>query len=407
MESIKDNKNTKSKTKSVKSQTDWLKTLEISNAANEDLKEIWEILLTSYTLKVSRKRGKRNENKNELVKGKIIFANNSKATKTKSHFDNQITYEDLQKILLQKRAEKGKLDQKNRTKENAEVFTPLWVCNKQNDLVDQEWFCKKSDLFLAENNEQLLLLLDKEGWEKYQEYILLPRMEITCGEAPYLVSRYDVTDSNLQINPINSRIGLLDRKLRIINHFIAKENKDEWIKWVTKAFQSIYGFEYQGDNLLLARINLFNTFCDYYKDKFNQDPSILNDKKLLIEVAKIISWNLWQMDGIEYCVPYSNNKSSKKEVAEDNGAFNEDWNDKIAKAFNNHQKEDDQNSAQFCIIKDWFLGKHPKDNKNSDFTDNLDNTLYFKNFMNTKDKLKADELKQVGKLSLVVSTDNN
>ena len=41
------------------------------------------------------------------------------------------------------------------------------------------------------------------------------RMEITCGEAPYLVSRYDTTTG--EPIPIGRRIGLLDRKLCVIN----------------------------------------------------------------------------------------------------------------------------------------------------------------------------------------------
>ena len=41
------------------------------------------------------------------------------------------------------------------------------------------------------------------------------RLEISCGEAPYLVSRYDtVTGETI---PISQRIGLLDRKLRVIS----------------------------------------------------------------------------------------------------------------------------------------------------------------------------------------------
>ena len=30
--------------------------------------------------------------------------------------------------------------QNNRTKEKAEVFTPSWVCNRQNNLIDEQWF---------------------------------------------------------------------------------------------------------------------------------------------------------------------------------------------------------------------------------------------------------------------------
>jgi hypothetical protein len=39
-------------------------------------------------------------------------------------------------------------------------------------------------------------------------------MEISCGEAPYLVSRYDTVSGN--IISVDDRIGLLDRKLRVV-----------------------------------------------------------------------------------------------------------------------------------------------------------------------------------------------
>ena len=39
--------------------------------------------------------------------------------------------------------------------------------------------------------------------------------------------------------------------------------KYEWLKWALRAFQSVYGYEYQGDNLLIARINILMTFVEY------------------------------------------------------------------------------------------------------------------------------------------------
>ena len=41
-----------------------------------------------------------------------------------------------------------------------------------------------------------------------------PRLEMTCGEAPYLVSLYDTTSG--ERIPTRQRIGLLDRKLRVV-----------------------------------------------------------------------------------------------------------------------------------------------------------------------------------------------
>lgn len=86
----------------------------------------------------------------------------------------------------------------------------------------------------------------------WTDYVLSTRLEISCGEAPYLVSRYD-TITGQPINIID-RIGILDRKIRVINENTYTEN--DWMYWVLKAYQSIYGFELQGDNLLLARENL-------------------------------------------------------------------------------------------------------------------------------------------------------
>ena len=51
--------------------------------------------------------------------------------------------------------------------------------------------------------------------KQWKNYIDARRMEISCGEAPYLVSRYDtVTGTSIKLN---ERIGLLDRKLRVVN----------------------------------------------------------------------------------------------------------------------------------------------------------------------------------------------
>ena len=61
----------------------------------------------------------------------------------------------------------------------------------------------------------------------------------------------------------------------------------------------MYGFEFQGDNLLLARENLLYTFIDYMRYALKRTPTLNELKK----VATIISWNLWQMDGLTYGPP--------------------------------------------------------------------------------------------------------
>ena len=203
--------------------------------------------------------------------------------------------------LIQPRASKAQEEQLKRTREKAEVFTPSWVCNKQNNMIDTEWF-SRTNVFNFECNKswrpkmEKIIFPNTKG-KTWQDYIEDNRLEITCGEAPYLVSRYDSVTG--QILPIILRIGLLDRKLRIVS-----ENTDteaDWFEWAEKAFQHTYGYDYQGDNVLLARENLLYSFVDYYLDKFSKEP----DRKKLRRIAHIISWNIWQMDGISMTSPFT------------------------------------------------------------------------------------------------------
>ena len=66
-----------------------------------------------------------------------------------------------------------------------------------------------------------------------------------------------------------------------------------------KGCQAIYGFEFQGDNLLLAREAMLWSYREYYNDRWGRYPIAPALKK----IAEIISWNLWQMDGITYGLP--------------------------------------------------------------------------------------------------------
>ena len=101
----------------------------------------------------------------------------------------------------------------------------------------------------------------------------------------------------------------MDRKLRVINENTNTE--DEWYKWVIRAYQSTYGYEYQGDNLLLARENLLYTFIENMEHKFSKKPS----DEQLIEIAKIISWNIWQMDGITMTAPFSERPKNNTQIS--------------------------------------------------------------------------------------------
>lgn len=201
--------------------------------------------------------------------------------------------------IIRPRVVKDTKEQTKRTKEKAEVYTPSWICNKQNNLIDAAWFGRK-DVFNISNNQVWSAVKEPIKFPKnkdWRKYVDTKRLEISCGEAPYLVSRYDtVTGKEI---PIIERVGLLDRKLRVVNENTIAE--EDWFKWAKRAFESIYGYEYQGDSLLIARENLLYTFIENMEYKFSHKPS---EEQLQI-IARIISWNIWQMDGITMTAPYS------------------------------------------------------------------------------------------------------
>ena len=210
--------------------------------------------------------------------------------------------------IIKPRSKKTNEEKNKRIKENAEVFTPSWVCNNQNNLVDDAWFGRKN-VFNKSDKDSWETVEDKITFPKnksWQDYINSNRLEISCGEAPYLVSRYDSVTG--KIIKIKDRIGLLDRKLRIVSENI--DDESEWVEWSIKAMKSVYGYDWQGDNVLIARENLLYTFIDYYKDKFSKKPGL----ELVEKVADIISWNIWQMDGLKFVIPNSCKNEKKVEL---------------------------------------------------------------------------------------------
>lgn len=164
--------------------------------------------------------------------------------------------------------------QLERQRNKAEVFTPSWVIKLQVDAA-------------LEDMEELSLV----------DFIKTKWLEITCGEAPYMVNRYDMETG--EVIPLKERSGFIDVKFKKLNQEI--ESEEEWMKLAFEIYKASYGYEYQGDSLLLARENLILTFIDNYFYMFGAFPK----EKLLLEITKITSLNVFQMDGLTYEVPFS------------------------------------------------------------------------------------------------------
>lgn len=187
------------------------------------------------------------------------------------HYTEDIMKELIASKQLNYRVRKSIEHQKSRTKKNAEVFTPSWVC------------------------DQMITMCEPP--KDWQEFVLSTWLEITCGECPFITSRYDATTG--ETIPLYERIGVLDRKMHAINKNV--DDKREWTKWTERAFKTTYGYEFQGDNLFIARVNVLRCFVDYYRDKWNEIPS----KDTILKMINIITWNFWQMDGLKDTIPFT------------------------------------------------------------------------------------------------------
>ena len=281
--------------------------------------------------------------------------------------------------MIRPRAVKSKREQTQRAKDKAEVFTPAWICNAQNNLIDEAWFGRKEGLFNSPdpedphkwiNNEEPISF---EGTGKdWKDYVADMRLEITCGEAPYLCNRYDAVTGEYN-KDVKFRIGMLDRKLRIVSEN-TKDSK-EWILWAKVALRSTYGFEWQGDNLLLAREALFFTFEEHYIARFGEKKFNQNKMRMMPGVAYIVSWNVWQMDGLTYGLPgYADDIKRRLARVEEHRKQMEEYNKTMQAREANMQGslfgeefwgypkvcqpvlEPAGLHEQFCIIKDFLDG---------------------------------------------------
>lgn len=297
--------------------------------------------------------------KDHTTQKNIFWATDSYAAKGEGYtYFEAITAEHItgeNGNVIRPRAIKSKEEQTERTKGMAEVFTPSWVCNAQNNLVDEAWFGRK-DVFNVEDT-------DKHTWKSvttpinfpegktWKDYVRATRIELSCGEAPYLASRYDTTTG--AFIPLEQRIGMLDRKLRVISENTTSSG--EWLKMAQEAYKNIYGFEWQGDNLLLAREALLISFIEYYEAKFGKRPL----EKSIEYIAYIISWNLWQMDGLKGVVPCScqhNVKVIKTDL------FGEK--EEIEVCSGCRKEIFKEHNGIYCLIKDWG-NKDPRTGKNN------------------------------------------
>lgn len=206
--------------------------------------------------------------------------------------------------LIQPRAARSAACKLSRARKQGEVATPFRVC--------------------AQMCAYLKKQMARKSWQKR---ICARVLEIACGEAPFLATRYDLESG--KIIPLPDRCGLLDQKLRLVCE--SADNRRDWREWAFKALQSTYGYEYQGDNAIIARANILLTLRDWHLHKFGEAPDI----GFFAKAAWIVSWNIWQMDGLQGVIPHGRPEKSDRQA----GLFGE------------------TKKSDACLIKNWQTGK--------------------------------------------------
>ena len=84
----------------------------------------------------------RTTNKNILWATDMYESHGIKYSASSSITIDQITGRNGQ--VIKPRTRKSKIDQEKRIKSKAEVFTPAWICNEQNNIIDSIWFEEKN-----------------------------------------------------------------------------------------------------------------------------------------------------------------------------------------------------------------------------------------------------------------------
>ena len=137
--------------------------------------------------------------KDRTMKRNIIWATGSYAALGEYYRDSgQITAIALQRMgkdSIQPRILKAQEEQLQRTRKHGEVQTPAWLCCRMNDYLDETWF-ERGNVFNTQNGQSWVTVEGKIAFPKHRhsswrQYVDSRRLEITCGEAPFIVSRYD------------------------------------------------------------------------------------------------------------------------------------------------------------------------------------------------------------------------
>jgi hypothetical protein len=182
---------------------------------------------------------------------------------------------------LRRRCDKPKAEQRARTKRRAEVFTPTSVVAFMNDHAE----AAKCNVPVEE--------LDTVSW---RDRIQLRALDSCCGEGAFTTTLYDpITGEDI---PEPERVGILDRKLRLVVEHAPMSLAP---RYLLTALRTSYACDIMGDNVILARMNVYLAWLEAYRRAMGTPPSIAE----MNEACEVICGTVMQVDALTGMLPAS------------------------------------------------------------------------------------------------------
>lgn len=157
------------------------------------------------------------------TKNNIIWGTNNYKSHGIGYFENdhilvgQIT--GRHGSIIKPRVEKSKKEQQKRSKDMAEVFTPSWICNKQNNLVDEKWFGYENPFNIEQEKTWMptpkVVFSSEKTWKDYVNDVRLVEEKLSGSNYQKMLDKYQDEQKKL-----NSQLIEIESKL-------TQENKTE------------------------------------------------------------------------------------------------------------------------------------------------------------------------------------
>lgn len=167
--------------------------------------------------------------------------------------------------------------------------------NRKLNRLDADWFGHEP-AFNTESPTGWQTLSEPVAFDEpfhWKKYVIRPVFLFQAGRGQALVFRPFAQGAEPM--PCEKRMGILDRRLRIISENTWDES--EWLRWAESALQSLYGTDSSPLSIFQARLSAIMAVREAYAERFGAQLPVRKEKYMVTTLC----WNLFQMDPATGC----------------------------------------------------------------------------------------------------------